>query len=99
MNSTKPLRLLASFSRGPNKSQEGQEGFLLHTSHLQQAASAALPVLTMLADDAEAAYGDSRKWSLGKCGRVGESGWFVWPKVVGLGPKLIGLGPKSASER
>eukprot|EP00418_Pyrodinium_bahamense_P095314 CAMPEP_0179049482 /NCGR_PEP_ID=MMETSP0796-20121207/20234_1 /TAXON_ID=73915 /ORGANISM="Pyrodinium bahamense, Strain pbaha01" /LENGTH=122 /DNA_ID=CAMNT_0020745957 /DNA_START=42 /DNA_END=407 /DNA_ORIENTATION=+ len=27
------------------------------------AASAALPVLTMLAEDAEAKYGDARKWS------------------------------------
>ena len=28
-----------------------------------QAASAALPALTMLAEDAEAKYGDNRKWS------------------------------------
>ena len=36
-----------------------------------KAASAALPVLTMLAQDAEAAYGDNRKWHLDEVGIVG----------------------------
>ena len=35
------------------------------------AASAALPALTLLAQDAEAAYGDNRKWCLGEGGAAG----------------------------